>query len=200
MPVSVDHCQDVQRFNRAFMTLLCGLTLLALRCNTLNVGTDQHRIRSTAASFEGVLINGGGRPAINYQSHLLHVKELNDLMRHRKVPATDVTIFNADGSEPGDDLAVREIQSEEDFWLLRGTRLEKPLRTKVSYENSVIEGVNLQPATPAALRQWFEAAATRLRPSDTLLLYVTDHGTMNKEDLSDNYITLWGEKASLSVT
>jgi hypothetical protein len=146
------------------------------------------------------LINGGGRPAINYQSHLLHLKELTDLMRHREVSATDVTIFNADGSNPEEDLAVRETQSAADFWLLRGTRVEKPLRTKVTYENSVIEGVNLQPATPPALRQWFEAAATRLRPGDTLLLYVTDHGTKNNEDVSDNYITLWGERVSLSVT
>lgn len=201
MPGSVGyHFQNVHRFNRAFPTLLCGLTLLALRCNTLSVRTDEHRARPMAASFEVVLINGGGRPAINYQSHLLHVKQLNSLMRHREVPATDVTIFNADGSDPEKDLAVREIQGEADFWLLRGTRLEKPLRTRVTYENSLIEGVNLQPATPAALRQWFEAAATRLRPGDTLLLYVTDHGTKNKEDVSDNYITLWGEKASLSVT
>ena len=34
----------------------------------------------------------------------------------------------------------------------------------------------------------------------TLLLYVTDHGTKNKQDTSNNRITLWGKNESLSVS
>ncbi len=200
MAVSTDHSQHVPRFDYSIVALLCWLALPTVPCHALDGGTPERCGGPPAVPFEAVLINGGGRPAINYQSHLLHLKEFNDLMRRPGVPASNVTTFNADGSDPGADLAVREIQAEEDFWLLRGTRLERHLRTQVKYENSAIEGVVLQPATPAALRAWFEDAATRLRPGDTVLLYVTDHGTKNEDDVSNNYITLWGEKVSLSVT
>jgi len=36
------------------------------------------------------------------------------------------------------------------------------------------------------------------RRGDTLLFYVTDHGDKNEEDLTNNTITLWGEKLSVS--
>src|SRR5207247_1591743 len=39
----------------------------------------------------------------------------------------------------------------------------------------------------------------RLRPGDTLLVYVTDHGSKNDKDTADNRIVLWGEKESISV-
>ena len=128
------------------------------------------------------------------------VKQFSDVLRRAGVSPTDITIFNADGVDPQADFAVRELQPEADFWLLQGTRLERPLRTQIRYENSVVDSFTPQPATRAALRHWFEEAAERLRPSDTLLFYVTDHGTKNAEDLGNNRITLWGDQESLSVT
>ena len=146
------------------------------------------------------MINGGGRPASNYQSHLLHVKQLHHLLRRSGIPESAIAIFSADGSDPEADLAVRELQRETDFWLLRGTRLERSLRTQTTYENSEVGEITLRPATNEALRAWFQDAARRLRPGETLLLYVTDHGTKNKQDTSNNRITLWGKDESLSVT
>lgn len=31
--------------------------------------------------FQAVLVNGGGQPAINFHSHLLHVQQLSDVLR-----------------------------------------------------------------------------------------------------------------------
>jgi len=147
-----------------------------------------------------VLLNGGGQPASNFYSHLLHVKQFSDVLRRAGISPTDMAIFNADGADPIADFAVRDLQPEADFWLLRGTRLERPLRPHIRYENSVVDGFTLQPATRAALRRWFGDAAQHLGPGDTLLFYVTDHGTKNAVDLANNRITLWGEHESLSVT
>jgi thiol-disulfide isomerase/thioredoxin len=153
-----------------------------------------------------ILVNGGGSPASNYQSHLLHVRLLTEFLVHTGVPPAHITIFSADGADPEPDLAVREVQPETDFWMLRGTRVQQALRTQVRYEDSVVDGFTLQPASPAALGAWFESTGPRLGPGDTLLLYVTDHGTKNEEDATNNRITLWGKREdgktdeSLSVT
>ena len=107
-----------------------------------------------------VLLNGGGRPAINFYSHLLHVQQFSDVLRRAGLPPTYITIFNADGADPTADFAVRELQPEADFWLLRGTRLERPLQTQIRYEDSVVDGFTLQPATRAALRSWLKPSTT----------------------------------------
>jgi len=147
-----------------------------------------------------VLLNGGGEPSINLFSHLQHVRQLSDLLLRQGLAAADITIFNADGTDPAADFAVRELQPEIDFWLLRGTRLTRHLRTRRQYENSTVDGFTVRPATRTALHAWFTDAAQHLRPGDTLLFYVTDHGTKNDDDLTNNSITLWGNKEALSVT
>jgi hypothetical protein len=62
----------------------------------------------TTTRLHALLINGGGRPAQNYQSHLLHVRELLALLLQAGVRPEQISIFNADGSDPAADLAVRE--------------------------------------------------------------------------------------------
>ncbi len=146
-----------------------------------------------------VMINGGGSAAQNYQSHLLHVRELLKRLDASGLSRERVTIFSSDGSDPTTDLAMREIQPEADFWLLEGTRLHARLRTPVVFANSSIGGADVAPATKAALGAWFRAKATGLRAGDTLLIYVTDHGTRNDADPTDNRITLWGKDETLSV-
>ncbi len=146
-----------------------------------------------------LLINGGGDRRINYQSHLLHVKRLYGLLDEAGVPGDQISVLSADGSDPGDDLATREIQKETDFWMLSGTRLEKVLRPRIKYTNSEVHGASLQAATRDNLKQWFESAAVSLGAGDTLLIYVTDHGKLNKDDSSDNQIILWGEEESIGV-
>jgi thiol-disulfide isomerase/thioredoxin len=147
-----------------------------------------------------LMINGGSRPPLNFQSHLLHVRELYALLQQAGVRPDQVSILSADGADPANDLAVREVEPGGDFWLLHGTRLERALGTQVTYANSEVPGATLQAATKENLTAWFEAARRRLRAGDTLLLYVTDHGTKNADDLTNNRITLWGEHESLAVS
>mgnify|MGYP001557296577 FL=1 len=146
-----------------------------------------------------LLINGGGNRRINYQSHLLHVNRIYSLLGEAGVPANQISILSADGSDPAPDLATREVQKESNFWMLSGTRLAKTLRPPITYTNSEVPGAQLQAATRENLRLWFENAAASLVSGDTLLIYVTDHGTRNKEDSSNNQIVLWGEDENLNV-
>ncbi len=156
-------------------------------------------LASEAERTHALLINGGGNRRINYQSHLLHIRRIYRLLHEAGVPTEQISILTADGADPEVDLATREVQAESEFWLLQGTRLEKALRPRVSYRNSEVPGAALQAATRENLRLWFERAASALGKGDTVLLYVTDHGTLNREDESDNRITLWGEDESIGV-
>jgi thiol-disulfide isomerase/thioredoxin len=151
------------------------------------------------AHLHVLMINGGGKRAQNYQSHLLHVEQLLQVLLKAGVRRTNISVFSSDGADPEADLAVRQPQLEPDFWLLRGTNLEPYLGARITFTNSTVPGVHAEAATKERLRAWFEGAARRLRPGDTLLVYVTDHGTKNDEDIANNRIVLWGENASLSV-
>lgn len=153
-----------------------------------------------SARISVLMINGGGSAAQNYQSHLLHIRQLVDVLLRAGIRRRNISIFSADGSDPAADLAVREVQPEPEFWLLRGTYLEQFLDTQTEFTNSTVAGIPLEAATLEELRTWFAHAAKRLHAGDTLLVYVTDHGTKNEDDTSNNRITLWGENESLAVS
>lgn len=182
--------------------------LLLLACVTLAAcrGTRHPTAAPVAAApapdvtrVEILLLNGGGTPLQNYQSHLLHVRQLTAMLARMGVPHDRVSVLSSDGSDPGLDLAMRESQPEPDFWLVEGSWLEAPLKTPVTFGNSEVAGTALAPATKAELQRWFQTTGKAMRPGDSLLLYVTDHGTRNKEDLGNNGITLWGVGESISV-
>lgn len=158
-----------------------------------------HESTGISARLHVVLLNGGGRPHSNYYSHLRHITQFAEVLHRAGISSRDITVFNADGAEPQADFAVRDPQGEPFFWLLEGTPLERPLRPQIRFENSTVDGFTFQPATRTALQRWFVEAAARFSPGDTVLFYVTDHGTKNADDLTNNRITLWGEKETLSV-
>lgn len=149
--------------------------------------------------FHVLMINGGSTPPQNYQSHLLHVRHLVDVLLAAGVPRGQITIFSADGPDPQPDVAVRETQPEPGFWLLAGTPLEYVLRTPITYVDSSVPGMELKPATRAELGKWLDDAGRRLGPGDVLLVYVTDHGNRNHDDVSNNSIQLWGKDETVSV-
>ncbi|HYD47530.1 MAG TPA: PDZ domain-containing protein, partial [Terriglobales bacterium] len=149
--------------------------------------------------LHALLLNGGGSPAGNYQSHAIHIQQMLDLLRATGVAPQHITVFNSDGSDPGADQSVREESTVEERWRLLGTRLDRRLISPVRYLDTAYAGVDLRPATQAALQQWFEQQGRELEAGDTLLLYVTDHGNLNRQDASDNTITLWGKDEHLSV-
>ena len=144
-----------------------------------------------------VLINGGGRPRINFQSHLTHIRGVLDVLERSGVPRGNITIFSADGSDPGEDLAVREINDADDFWVLP-RRAQQALQPRLEYVDSQVDQYELHPARRDAIEAWFVFNGPRLRPGDTLFFYVTDHGEINKDDLEDNTIVLWKEMLSVS--
>jgi thiol-disulfide isomerase/thioredoxin len=154
---------------------------------------------SPASHVHVLMINGGRDPDSNYQSHLLHVHTLLGVLQSAGVTPDHISIFNADGADPEADLAVREAESDPQLWRVSGTTLEASLSAPITFINSAVPGMELHPATKQAIGEWFDTAGTRLGPDDTLLLYVTDHGTKNSKDLTDNRITLWGKDESLSV-
>jgi hypothetical protein len=152
----------------------------------------------TKGDLRVLAINGGGDRLENFASHLAHLHQLVDLLAAAGIPADHVTVLSSDGNDPTPDLATREPDPE-NAWLLQGTHVDPLLRDLTSYENSALPGVELRPATVASLSRTVGELGTRLHPGDTLLVYVTDHGTQGHRDPLDNRITLWGPHESISV-
>jgi len=46
-------------------------------------------------------------------------------------------------------------------------------------------------------RRWFARMSRELVPGDTLLIFVTDHGSKNPDDPENGFISLWGEALSV---
>ena len=130
--------------------------------------------------FKAVLINGGGKPQINFQSHLTHVRTLVDFLRANDVAADDIAIFSSDGADPSRRPRPRAPSTASPTPGCCRPRLAHRLRP-VHVIDSAVDGFTLQPATREALRAWFESEGRQLGAGDTLLLYVTDHGEAEQE-------------------
>jgi len=155
--------------------------------------------RTDVSRVHALLVNGGGNPRQNFQSHLLHVRQVLGLLESAGVPPAHIDVFGSDGEDPGLDLALRKQQPEEGFWLIEGTRVSAALRTPVTFETTSLPGVTIRPATQASLADWFATTGKTLTAGDVLLLYVTDHGTRGVKDPTENAITLWGKDERLTV-
>jgi thiol-disulfide isomerase/thioredoxin len=175
-----------------------GIVLLAAGCSSRPMRTPIRAIDAVIPHTPhtyAVLVNGGGRPEVNYQSHLQHVQGMVELLEANGMRREDITVFSGDGSDPALDLATRERSTEADYWLIPQYT---PLRPPIVFVNSAVDGIQLQAARKDTLRAWFDTQGAGLRHGDTLLFYVTDHGHRNDQDLANNTIVLWGEE--LSVT
>lgn len=144
-----------------------------------------------------VLINGGGNKQSNFQSHLTHVRTLVGLLHDAGLRPNDITVFASDGSDPAADLATRDRGDPGDQCWLLPPALADQLRP-VEYVDSRLTDVSLLPATQTALQTWFATAGKALRSGDTLLLYVTDHGELNRQNPANNSIVLWHETLSVA--
>ena len=143
-------------------------------------------------------INGGGDKLDNFASHLAHLRQFTQLLAASGIPRDHITVLASDGSNPAPDLATREPEPES-AWLLQGTHVDSLLRDLTTYEDSTLTGFELRPATVASLSRTIGELRGRLHAGDTLLVYVTDHGTQSQRDTIDNRITLWGAHESISV-
>jgi thiol-disulfide isomerase/thioredoxin len=165
-----------------FCVLLCGVAATIVRAEGPSAGVTH-----------ALLINGGQRPASNFQSHLQHLQDMVDLLEWRGVPLENIHIFSGDGEDPAPDLAVREVRPPQ-FWLIAGTRIGKRLRPRSEVTNTPGLAIPLQPAHKAALSQWFDAARRDLNSGDRLLIFVTDHGTGNPDEPDNGALSLWNDK------
>ncbi|MFN8640578.1 MAG: redoxin domain-containing protein [Candidatus Binatia bacterium] len=153
-------------------------------------------ITAGPGAFKAVLINGGGKKQMNFQSHLTNVRRLVELLHASGADPSDIVIFASDGANPEPDLATRARPDDSgDAWLLPPRAA--PLLRPIQFVDSTVDGYTLRPATGDALRAWFASEGKALRAGDTLFLYVTDHGEQNKADPTNNHIVLWNETLSV---
>ena len=150
------------------------------------------------ARLHVLMINGGGSPEENFRSHVLHLEELLALLGKAGVRRDRIGVLASDGDHPDPDVATRG-QDPRGFWLLGGSGVEDLLQEPIDYESTDLPGFEVLPATRASVHGWFTDAREHLRPGDTLLLYVTDHGKDDPRDPRRNHITLWGPRESLTV-
>jgi hypothetical protein len=141
-----------------------------------------------------VLINGGGSAERNYRSHILHIRRLRRLLLESGVPDAHIAIFASDGADPEPDLAIIDRRAEDDWWLIEPTLVGRAFQPKPELVDSTVEGAVLQPATRASISAWFESMSELVETGDTLLLYVTDHGSKDPVNLNNNAIVLWNER------
>ncbi len=154
------------------------------------------------ARVHAVLINGGGRREINYQSHVIHLRQVLEILESAGVPDDQIVVFASDGEDAGLDLATRELPAEgDDGWLLDGTLLERSIGRPMEYVSTAVAGVELRPATQVSLAEWFANEGDSLAAGDVVFFYVTDHGTMGSEEAGPraNAISLWGKNEHLDV-
>lgn len=140
-----------------------------------------------------LLLNGGGEPASNYASHVEHLRGVLAVLEDSGIRRADIAVFASDGPDPAADLAIARARPDSGEFLTHKRNRGPSIR----YINTEIEGVEIHPASRAALAQWFEDEASEFRAGDRLLIYVTDHGTRGKEGPLSNRISLWdGEHVS----
>lgn len=173
----------------------CGGVLLAAL--VLAAGPSDAPVRAEGRSGQtyALLVNGGGSAADNALSHLHHLQDMVDNLIARGISRQRIFVFSSDGEDPDKDLAVRGSLDGR-LWLVQGTDIERPLY-KPDLTNSTWDGVELRAATVAELRKWFARMARTIDADDTLMIFVTDHGTRNSKDPANGFISLWNE--SLSV-
>jgi len=171
-----------------------SIFVIVALCLLLPVGTRADG--SAAGATHALLINGGHNPESNYLSHLNHLQDLVAVLLQRGLPLENIHIFSADGEEDTPDLAVRETQGSR-FWIIDGTPTGRALRPRTELTNTRWAEMTLYPARKAALREWFETLRHELVPGDRLLVFVTDHGTENREDPDNGAISLWEEELTV---
>ncbi len=149
--------------------------------------------RSQGPTTHALLLNGGGSPGINYQSHVRHLSGMYRVLVGRGMATDEISVLSGDGESMQPDVIVAAPAAGRDGWLLEGTFLERSLGRPMRYVSSNIKGVSISPATRQDVSDWLDDT-DRFASGDTLFLFVTDHGERGKTPL-DGRITLWNRTA-----
>jgi thiol-disulfide isomerase/thioredoxin len=144
------------------------------------------------AALKVLILAGGIDAQQNHDSHKAHVDRMLSLLSARGVPADDIAIFWADGTDPKPDRAVRTRGWPDGWWLVANTRIGDEIEPESETRNTTFP-LPVQPAEHARLRAWLGTVGPTLGADDTLLIAVTDHGAPDEEDGNNTGINLWGE-------
>lgn len=144
-----------------------------------------------------LLVNGGDQPDTNYRTHVEHLREVHQTLVDRGIEPQNISVFSADGQATAPDTTIGLADTDPRAWLIEGTPAAGLVPTHTLVDTTWDE-VPLQPARSHDLGAWFGNAARKLRPGDTLLIYVTDHGLKGTESLEDASIALWHERLSVA--
>jgi len=112
------------------------------------------------------------------------------------VPAAQITVFSGDGDDPAPTWRPARPHRPGVLLIPQNSSLRPP----VVFVNSTVDGKQLRPARKDALQQWFATSGKELRPGDTLLFYVTDHGHLNPQGPRQQYDRPVGRGNETSAT
>ena len=146
------------------------------------------------------LIAGGKDPASNEQSHQENLSALMSTLEHHNVSPDRVTIFWADGDSPEADRRLPSPQNESLYWIVEETPWQgwferETLLANTQWDKSMVT----YPARRSAIREWLKELSPKLRPHDSVVFAVTDHGYPDPRGEWRSSIALWGEKLSVEA-
>jgi hypothetical protein len=144
-----------------------------------------------------VLVNGGASAQKNYLSHVEHVRQFLDLLQSKRVDESRIAVFASDGTDPAPDVAVLDAENVKGDWLIERLFVDRPLKPEIYLRDAVIAGAPRYPATAVAFDSWLERTGARMREGDTVVIYVTDHGWKNEENLANNAVAMWHERMTV---
>ena len=139
------------------------------------------------------MIDGGGSKAQNYQSHLLHLRALHDILLRAGVQPGLMSLHVSDDANPAPDMPIRESKPAPHFWLLEGA-LEGPLRA--GHLELAVPGAVLSPAAGDVAGS--TPAGAPCGPA-TPCCSTSRHGARGGKT-GENAITLWGSGERLAVS
>jgi hypothetical protein len=173
------------------MKSLWRLALLLLSCSAA----------SRAAAEDYFLAIGGGYSRSGNQASLeKNVLFFKRLLSEQGVAPARLTVYFADGADPGADLQVQDRAAVPKANRLMAEFFGSEADLGLSYRNHHVTGVRGS-TNPANIRAWFSEAGSKLRPGDRLILYVTAHGerSRNRDNPYETSIALWdGQNIAVS--
>ena len=173
--------------------------LLSLSATYLSVGFSAPLTQSILTWFTVyfALIAGGRDPISNEQSHQEHILGLISSLEQRQVSSDQITLFWADGLEPGVDRRLPEPRTDPLSWVTTGTPWEGWMEQAPLLANTTWEGIETRPAKRSALRSWIKELSPKLKPHDVVFFAVTDHGAPDPTGGWRTSIELWGEQLNV---
>ena len=146
----------------------------------------------TIANNYYLLIGGGPSLSESQSSIEQNVIWSEKIIRH-KHPDSEIRIFYADGDNPDPDIVNHLRVTAPDAGLLPFDRIFSEEADPKEYYNHTIENVTGTTA-PQFMKPIILDDFKKLTNNDRVLILYNGHGGYAPDDLSNNYLRLWGEK------